>query len=182
MKSSMGLARNTPGYIWRTEANRRSIEVDAKSRAGQYLVTLSRIGKDRWPRKCLKEEIRNIINGNPTKWDKELQEALREQGDGEIMKGIGEENAAYEITERLEEVIKIGADQEIQADWERTNKSSDCKYYRELKNDKEIEPYWHRKKPSAGQKEAWARWRCRKAVREGKKGYKTAEHADLTKT
>lgn len=46
--------------------------------------------ENRWPKKCLKEEARNIVNGNPTSWGKGLEEALRNTGDGEIIKDIWE--------------------------------------------------------------------------------------------
>ncbi|XP_028982071.1 uncharacterized protein LOC114841315 [Diachasma alloeum] len=71
-KASMGLARNTPDYIWRMEAGVSSVEVEAVRRAAAFLIKLSRMEESRWPRKCLKEELRGIKNGQPSSWGKEV--------------------------------------------------------------------------------------------------------------
>ena len=35
---ALGVARNTPDYLWKLEAGKRSIEVEAQCRAGAYIV------------------------------------------------------------------------------------------------------------------------------------------------
>ena len=50
VKMVLGLARNTSDYLWKLEA---------------LLVEEWRC--ERWPKVCLREEIRGIINGNPSR-------------------------------------------------------------------------------------------------------------------
>ena len=36
----LGLARNTPDYIWKLEAGKRSVEVETRRRAAKYIVEI----------------------------------------------------------------------------------------------------------------------------------------------
>ena len=42
----------------------------------------------RWPKVCLKEEIRGIINGNLLRWGVEYRDAMRGVGDERTVEGI----------------------------------------------------------------------------------------------
>ena len=71
IKMALGVARNTPDYLWKLEAGKRSIEIEAQRRAGAYIVGVLKMKEGRWPKVCLNEEIRGIINGNPSRWGAE---------------------------------------------------------------------------------------------------------------
>ena len=53
----MGLGKNIPDYIWKIESGRRSLEIETRRRAGAFIVKLLSMEEDRWPSKCIKEEI-----------------------------------------------------------------------------------------------------------------------------
>lgn len=79
---------NTPNYIWEMEADRDKIGVNSFIRAGRYLIEIGRMKESRWPRICLKEEIRALENGEPTKWGKVMAKAFERVGDGGNLKNI----------------------------------------------------------------------------------------------
>ncbi|XP_033218123.1 uncharacterized protein LOC117173592 [Belonocnema kinseyi] len=66
MKMIMGLDRQTPAYICRLESGKTKVEVEARRRAGSYLLEIMDIGEERWPKACLLEEIRGLENNNPS--------------------------------------------------------------------------------------------------------------------
>lgn len=98
--------------------------------------------EDRWPRKCMREEVRSIKNGNPTKWGKEMQKALNKTGDNMIIEWIWEDKSRIMIEERLVQLNKVAIEQDIQKDWIKIDKSSYCSHYKEIKKNLEIEHYW----------------------------------------
>lgn len=71
VKMALGLNRNTPAYIWRMESGLRSIGLDARRIAARYLGKVLGMEENRWPLICLKEEVRNIRNKDPSIWGKE---------------------------------------------------------------------------------------------------------------
>ena len=73
VKMALGVARNTPDYISKLEAGKRSLEIETRRRAGKYIVGILKMKKDRWPKVCLREEIRGIINRNPSQWRREFK-------------------------------------------------------------------------------------------------------------
>ena len=58
------------------------------------------------------EEVRSIKNGNLSKWDKSLDEALKTWGDGEILKTIWEGSASEEMETRLMRLSNIATVQD----------------------------------------------------------------------
>lgn len=60
-------------------------------------------------------------------------------------------------------------------------KSTYCSYYRDIKEDTEMQSYWQNRKLKGWQEETWARWRFGCAVKEEKKGYedKTCRACDM---
>lgn len=171
VKQCMGLARNTPDYIWKPEAGRRSLEVEAIRKAGNFILKIFILKQDSWPRKCLMEEVRAIKNGNPSNWGKEMEKALRELGDGQIINMLWERRPVEEVKERLGELWKIKRDQDIQKDWTKIEKSTYCEYYKEIKMNAEMELYLRKKKMKDNVKESWTRWRCENVLKENKKGW-----------
>lgn len=171
VKASMALPKNTPDYIWKMEAGRRGVEVEAFKRSINFIIKVLKLNENRWAHKCLREEIRGIKNGEPTQWGRRIQEALREFGDGQIINMIWNKQPVETIEKRVKELIRIKEEQDIQKDWTKIDKSSYCDYYKDIKKIKGMEAYWNKKEIKEWQKITWAKWRCGCATRGYKKGY-----------
>ena len=83
--------------------------------------------EDRWARKCIKEEIRNIRNSIPTNWGKSFEKAMENIEDGQIIKLIEEGKPLDIFVKRLVELETIAEAQDIQKDWTRIEQSSYCR-------------------------------------------------------
>ena len=171
VKMALGVARDTPDYIWKLEAGKRSVELETRKRAAKYIVEISKMKEDRWPKVCLKEEIRGIINTNPSQWGREFKQALEEVGGGKIVGAIWKESEWREVLILLEEGLKRKEEQDTQGDWVKVDKSSFCKLYGEIKKTVDREKYWDKKGINGTMKEEWARLRCGNIGKVGKKGY-----------
>ena len=114
VKMAMGLDRNTPDYIWKMEAGRNDIEIEARNRANKYLLEISDMDENSLPKMCLKEELRGLKNGNSSSWCRKVREALREVGDVETLDWIYKGIRREEVEKNLEKGLKIKRDQEIQ--------------------------------------------------------------------
>ena len=55
------------------------------ARARDYIIQILRMKEGRWSQICLREEVRGILNKNPSKWGTEFMKAMREVGDGKII-------------------------------------------------------------------------------------------------
>ena len=174
VKMAMGLNMNTPNYIWRMEAGVGGIEIEMWKRAANYLVEIMRMPDERWPKKCLREEARGILNGNPTKWGKEMEKAMKEVGEGAIWEIIREGNAK-ELEKKVERGIKTKIDQEIQVDWSKIEKSQFCEEYKNRKLNIGMEKYWEDKELKGKTKETWARMRCGSIGKNMHKGFHEAK-------
>lgn len=172
IKMVMGLSPNTPDYIWKMEAGRRGIEGEARKRAARYLLENTLKEKNRWPRAALREEIRGILNGNPTKWGKELQQALSQAGDGLTLQLIWEEVDTEIIEKRLERNLRLLEDQETQSNWTKIDKSEYNENYKRWKTVMSMERYWEDKNLRGTDKETWARLRCGNIGKNQKRGFK----------
>ena len=64
------------------ERRNRTDEIEARRRAGKYLVEVLKMKEGRWSKVCLREELRGIVNGNPSRWGVEFQDAMRGVADG----------------------------------------------------------------------------------------------------
>lgn len=67
VKMALGVARNTPDYLWKLEAGRRSVVVRASRRTVGHVVQLLEMKEGRWPKVCLREDVRGILTGNPSR-------------------------------------------------------------------------------------------------------------------
>ena len=89
----MGLNSNTPDYIWKLEAGVKSLVVYTREKAVNYIANILDMREERCPKICLREEIRAIENGEPTKWRIELKGTWEQAGKGEmrelLIKGVG---------------------------------------------------------------------------------------------
>ena len=47
--------------------------VEMLETAARYIEDVMKMDDSRWPKKCVREEIRGVINGDATKWGKELR-------------------------------------------------------------------------------------------------------------
>ncbi|KAK9304301.1 hypothetical protein QLX08_004291 [Tetragonisca angustula] len=132
-KMAMGLNRNTPDYIWRMEAGREKVETEARRRAGNYLVSTAKMEKERLPKVCLREELRNWKNGRPSSWMSELEAAMKEVGDGEILGLLEGEEGWNSLETKLKEGWETRRNQITQRDWCKINRSRYCPDYKDLK-------------------------------------------------
>ena len=128
VKMAMGVNRNTLSYIWRMEAGVRRVGTELWKRAANYLVEVVEMNNDRWPKKCLREEIRGILNRNPSKWGKQLMNAMDEVGEGGIWNCISKGNFD-ELANRMKIGMNTKIDQEIQLDWSKIGRSKFCAGY-----------------------------------------------------
>ena len=60
--------------------------------AAKYIVEILKMKGDRWPKLCLRKEIRRTINRNPSQWGREFKQVLEEVGDGRIVGAIWNES------------------------------------------------------------------------------------------
>lgn len=120
----------------------------------------------------MKEEVRGIINRNPSKWGVELKKAMESVGEGRIWGDILE--GRIENVERMiERTIQIKIDQELQLDWAKVDKSNYCKEYKHRKKAIGMEVYWEDKNIRAENKETWARLRCGNIGKSADKGFES---------
>ena len=61
------------------ESGRQKWEVEARWIASNYIVTILKMGDERWPKICLKEEMRNWENGNASKWIKDIEDQTAQE-------------------------------------------------------------------------------------------------------
>ncbi|KAK9306259.1 hypothetical protein QLX08_002989 [Tetragonisca angustula] len=171
-KMAMGLSRNTPDYIWRMEAGREKVETGARRRAGNYLVSIAKMKEERLPKVCLREEVRNWKNGRPSSWMSELEAAMKEVGDGEILGMLEGKEGWNSLERKLKDGWETRRNQITQRDWCKINRSRYCPDYKDLKTDWTQESYWEDKETSWKDKEQWARMQCGNIGRAGNKGFK----------
>ncbi|CAG5075454.1 Protein of unknown function [Cotesia congregata] len=62
------------------------MEVTLKERAVRYLKDIMKMEEGRWPRIVMKEEMRGILNGKPTKWGKVVRMTLEKMECEEVIK------------------------------------------------------------------------------------------------
>ncbi|CAG5089229.1 Protein of unknown function [Cotesia congregata] len=84
IENNVGVNRNTPGYIWRMDTRVQNIKVTTRERAARYVKDVLAMEEDRRLKIALREEMRGILNRNPTKRDKNLHSAIKEMGCEEI--------------------------------------------------------------------------------------------------
>ncbi|CAG5073468.1 Protein of unknown function [Cotesia congregata] len=106
-KMALGVAKNTPDYLWQTEAGVPSSLYVTKRRATMYLVDILKMEHNRWPWLALKEECRSILNGKASKWGEALVQALDEMKCQDIPRLIWQEAEVEEVQQRLEEGLMI---------------------------------------------------------------------------
>ncbi|CAD6234564.1 GSCOCG00001987001-RA-CDS [Cotesia congregata] len=169
-RMALGVSRNTPSYIVYKETRSEMIEVLIKDRLWRYIINIVRMGEDRWPKICLREEMRGILNRQPSKWGEKIKMLVKEMECERIIELIYN-NAEIEV---IEEEIKNGLEvykkmMEKKVE-EKINNSTYNNLYKKLVLTNETENYWCDKEVKNTDKEIWARARCGNLTRAGKKG------------
>lgn len=124
----------------------------------------------RWPKICLKEEIRGIINGYPTKWGKKVVKIFKEMVVEDVIKMIWESKEHEVIKTRIDEGLVNLWWKLLKSEWSRIERSSYNHLFKYMTINDEIS-YWedvHKSKD----KEIWARFRCGNIGRANKEGEK----------
>ena len=124
---------------------------------------------ERWPKICLKEELRGIENSEPSRWGKEIKDTWKKSGSGEILRLMKEGEKPEILREKMISSMKILEDQEIQRNWGRIDKSNYWNGYKNIKRKWGRENYWEMGEFRGKIKEEWARLRCGNLSKEGGK-------------
>lgn len=170
IKMIMGLDTNTPDYIWRLESGRNRIATQAWTRATRYLVQVGKMGEERWPKICLKEELRAIQNNTASRWGKELKKAFSEVGDGTILEELRIGDLMEQNAEHLQNAERVKNEQDTQLDWIRVDRSKYWERYKDIKTRVGREEYWTKREIRETDKEQWTRLRCGNVGKSGNKG------------
>lgn len=141
-------------------------------RAEEYMLEIGRMGEDRWPRICWREEMRGIKNNRTSKWGKMVKRAVEGTGDGESTFKFLIEEDRVKLEKNLENGIRIKRDQNLQKNWSRIDRSCYCRNYRDWKKEPGREKYWGRNSWGGDIREQRARLRCGNLGREKSKGFK----------
>ena len=119
----MELNRKTLGYMWRMEARRNSIGIEARNRIYRYLGKIYEISDERSRKICLEEKLRGIKKKNLSIWGKALVESWKETGDEETLNWMENGMEIEKMQDNFQKEIRTKRDKEIQEDWERIEKS-----------------------------------------------------------
>ena len=74
----------------------------------------------------MREEIRGVMNGDPSYWGCLMARTLEELGDGLIFRMLWRREPLGEIERRAQELVEIKEDQGIQGDWAKIENSTRC--------------------------------------------------------
>lgn len=171
-KYVLGVARNTPGYIWRTELGVEGIKATARERVCRYMGEVMKMSEERWPRVCLKEECRAIINGKPTKWGQKVKEMCDDMGISEVIEWMWRGESREKVYKRMQEGMKEWKERERVKDWEKICNSTYNEMYREIMPGEKGAGYLDIRRKKREENVTWARMRCGNVGRANKKGYK----------
>lgn len=174
-KMALGVARNTPKYIWRNELGIVGIEYTCKERAIRYLCEILAMRKERWPRICLMEEMRATLNSKPSKWGRQVMEVMKEIGRDDIYNMIRAEGKEEDVLESMKKGLNEWWEREKGKEWVKIVESSYNKIYKYIAPGQEGAGYLNKRGKIRENKEIWARLRCGNYGRGQKKGYKEWE-------
>lgn len=94
-----------------------------------------------------------MTNRLPTKWEKQLLEALKRAGDGELVEKISKRRPIEEIERSLGNIIKTKENQDVLKDWIGVDNSTHCDYYKLIRDNIIMGSYWQRKDVKGWQKQ-----------------------------
>ncbi|UYV85098.1 hypothetical protein LAZ67_X004559 [Cordylochernes scorpioides] len=125
----LNLPRYTPGYLIRLETGRISLSVTALKLTLKYWLRVLNMSSDRLPRVCF-NRTRELSNssGTPIGFIKKLTNLLNNNGSPALVSCDDPETLRSAITG----LLKTAADQSIQNDLTRMDKSKLCSYYKDI--------------------------------------------------
>lgn len=167
---ALGVARNTPSYIVYKETRSEMIEVLVKDRLWRYMINISRMGENRWPKICLKEKMRSILNRQQSKWGEKIRRLVKEMEREKVIEMIYNNAETEEIEEEIKKGLEVYKNKLEKKVEEKIKKSTYNKLYKNLVPISETESYWCDKEMKNTDKEIWARVRCGNLTRAEKKG------------
>ena len=129
----MGINCNTPDYIWKLEAGIRSIALYTRERAIAYIASILDMEENRWPKICLREEIRALKNGEPSRWGTDLKSVWEEAVKGEVQQLLNGGVKGEVFRGKMREALDILKEQDIQRDFSRVDKSRYWEGYKDYK-------------------------------------------------
>lgn len=171
IKMALNVAKNTHEYVWSKEARVETSKGKRTRRALKYIGKIIGMNDERLPKICLKEECRNILNNNETRWGKEFKEMLKEMECMEAIDMIRSGAVWEDVMLCMEDGFrrwKLKEDLKIN---ECIMESSYAKLYKFVETGEIEERYWGEKEAKIKDKECWARMRCGNIGRAFKKGY-----------
>lgn len=170
-KMTLGVAKNTPSYIWRRELDVLEIKYIVRERACRYIKNVLSMEDNRWPKICLREEMRALLNNSPTKWGNEVAKVLIEIWCEDISEKIWRGENSDEIYESLKKGLELWHEGLRREEWEAIVKPTFNREYRMIIGGVNCTTYLNQRNKNKAHKEVWARIRCGNVGRAQKKGY-----------
>lgn len=127
---------------------------------------------NRWPKQCLREEVRNILNSNSSKWGKAVLQTLKLMKCEEILELIWRRQDPGIVKLKLNDGLELLRVQEEETTRALVYKSTYCSLYKLTKTKDGCEDYWMDTNCEGWIKEVWSRLRCGNVERGFKKGFK----------
>ncbi|KAK0180574.1 hypothetical protein PV327_002941 [Microctonus hyperodae] len=155
-----GLARNTPRYNWRKELNGFWMENVIRMRTWRYIVKVYEMEEERWPKVCLREEVRAIVNRRPSKWGKELYDSAREMGMEKIFDEMWKRVPVGNIKALIGEGMKKIEQMCIKQEMKKAEESSYNPWYKDICKNVDGTKYWENQRICGSEKEMWCKLRC----------------------
>ncbi|KAK0074131.1 hypothetical protein PV325_008735 [Microctonus aethiopoides] len=125
---------------------------------------------ERWPKICLREEVRNILNRKPTVWDMTLLGVARDMGIEKVFEDMWNGADVEAIRRTIEGGLRKLAKDYDDENERRISVSTCNAWYKDLDADDLGAKYWEDKGMVGKAREIWCRLRCRNVGRSGKKG------------
>lgn len=79
---ALGVAVNTPNYLWKRVAGQLGLRIMAEKRTVCYFLKVAMMSVDRLPKICLKDITNGINKRAPSEWGKKIQRVLNGFGAG----------------------------------------------------------------------------------------------------
>ncbi|KAK0079748.1 hypothetical protein PV326_008572 [Microctonus aethiopoides] len=128
--------------------------------------------KERWPKICLREEMRGIMNGKATKWGKSMREGIEGSKNRGLCEAIWSGQEGDGVQKKIREELEEWWEQECKKEEEKIEKSTYNTIYKEITAGAVGNEYLNSKGVNMEDRVIWARMRCGNIGRAGKKGEK----------
>lgn len=94
------------------KTGRENIKIEI--RACKYLLEIIKMGEDRWPKICLKEEMKRAKKGKTNGWIKRVAKTFEEVREGKIINLLGEGKEIERMEEEMKSIVNVKLKQDIQ--------------------------------------------------------------------